>query len=102
MTVTGNAVYVLNDFSDVDVVIGPLLASNFNRASSLLARQRIPLISPLTTQAVDFRSNVFQSRPSEAQMREVMLDYLKPRVAGKNIIIIADKKNSKIKANKIV
>ncbi|GGG31173.1 hypothetical protein GCM10011344_35120 [Dokdonia pacifica] len=87
-----------NDFSDVDVVIGPLLASNFNRASSLLARQRIPLISPLTTQAVDFRSNVFQSRPSEAQMREVMLDYLKPRVAGKNIIIIADKKNSKIKA----
>jgi len=85
-----------NDFSDVDVVIGPLLASNFNRASTLLARQRVPLISPIT-QRVDFRSNVFQSRPSEAQLREVMIDYLKPRVAGKNIIIIADKKNGKVK-----
>ncbi len=85
-----------NDFSDVDVVIGPLLASNFNRASTLLARQRVPLISPIT-QHVDFRSNVFQSRPSEAQMREVMIDYLKPRAAGKNIIIIADQKNAKIK-----
>lgn len=85
-----------NDFSDVDVVIGPLLASNFNRASTLLARQRVPLISPIT-QNVDFRSNVFQSRPSKAQLREVMIDYLKPRAAGKNIIIIADKKNGKVK-----
>ncbi|WP_299767661.1 LysM peptidoglycan-binding domain-containing protein [uncultured Dokdonia sp.] len=85
-----------NDFSGVDVVIGPLLASNFNRASTLLARQRVPLISPIT-QRVDFRSNVFQSRPSEAQLREVMIDYLKPRAAGKNIIIIADKKNGKVK-----
>ena len=86
-----------NDFSDVDVVIGPLLASNFNRASSILARQNIPLISPMTTQRVDFRSNVFQSRPSEAQLREVMLDYLKDRAVGKNVIIIADEKNSSAK-----
>ncbi len=86
-----------NDFSDVDVVIGPLLASNFNRASSVLARQNIPLISPLT-QKVNFRSNVFQSRPSVVQLRDVMLDYLKGGGVGKNIIIIADEKNSRTKA----
>jgi len=86
-----------NNFSDVDVVIGPLLASNFNRASTMLGSQKIPLISPVT-QKVEFRSNVFQSRPSKNQLREVMLDYIKPRAAGKNIIIIADLKNSKIKS----
>lgn len=87
-----------NDFSDVDVVIGPLLASNFNRASSVLGRQNIPLISPLTQGVVEFRSNVFQSRPSEAQLRDVMLDYLKDSAVGKNVIIIADAKNNKTKA----
>ncbi|MFT5892268.1 MAG: LysM repeat protein [Dokdonia sp.] len=87
-----------NDFSDIDVVIGPLLSSNFNRASTILARQKIPLISPLTQGVVEFRSNVFQSRPSEAQLRTVMLDYIKTRGVGKNIIIIADGKNSKIKS----
>ena len=86
-----------NDFSDVDVVIGPLWASNFNRASTLLTRQRVPLISPLT-QKVEFRSNVFQSRPSKAQLRAVMLDYIKERADGKNIVVIADKKSSKIKS----
>lgn len=87
-----------NNFSDVDVVIGPLLSSNFNRASSVLARQNIPLISPLTQGVVEFRSNVFQSRPSEEQLREVMLEYLKNNGVGKNIIIIADEKNGKIKS----
>jgi len=87
-----------NDFSDVDAVIGPLLSSNFNRASSVLARQNIPLISPITTQSVDFRSNVFQSRPSEDQLREVMLDYIKTKGVGKNIIIIADEKNTRTKS----
>lgn len=86
-----------NNFSDVDVVIGPLLSSNFNRASTLLARQNIPLISPIT-QKVDFRPNVFQSRPSEEQLRALMLDYLKNNGVGKNIIIIADAKNAKIKS----
>ncbi len=86
-----------NDFSDVDVVIGPLLSSNFNRASSVLERQNIPLISPIT-QKVQFRRNVFQSRPSEAQLRDVMLNYLKNNGVGKNIIIIADGKNSSARA----
>lgn len=88
------------DFTDVDVVIGPLISGNFNRASSLLARQNIPLISPLTRK-VDGKSNVFQSRPSEDMLRQAMLDYLKKEGADKNIIIIADKKNAAIKGKLI-
>ncbi|MEP0264321.1 LysM peptidoglycan-binding domain-containing protein [Dokdonia sp.] len=88
------------DFTDVDVVIGPLISGNFNRASSLLARQNIPLISP-QTRKVDEKSNVFQSRPSEAMLRQAMLDYLKKEGADKNIIIIADAKNAAIKGKLI-
>lgn len=84
------------DFSDVDVVIGPLIASNFNRASSMLARQNIPLISPLTRK-VDGKSNVFQSKPSETMLRDAMIDYIKEHGTDKNIVIIADSKNNAVK-----
>lgn len=86
-----------NDFNDVDVVIGPLLGGNVDRAASILARKNIPVISPMT-QKISGGSNVFQSRPSDDMLQQKMLDYLKKNGKDKNIIIIADAKNSKAKA----
>ncbi len=90
------SIITTQDFTDVDVVIGPLIAGNFNRASSLLAPKNIPLISPLTRK-VDGKSNVFQSRPSVDMLRNAMVDYIKSNAIDKNIIIIADDKNNAVK-----
>ncbi len=89
-----------NDFSDIDVVIGPLLGGNVDRAASMLARKNIPVISPMT-QKISGGPNVFQSRPSDNMLQEKMLNFLKEHGKDKNIIIIADAKNSKAKAKLI-
>ena len=81
------------NFNDVDAVIGPLLGGNVDRAASLLASQNIPVVSPLT-QRISGGANVFQSRPSDAILRAQMIDYLTTQGEGKNVIIIADSKNT--------
>ncbi|WP_299149018.1 LysM peptidoglycan-binding domain-containing protein [uncultured Dokdonia sp.] len=90
-----------NDFNGVNAVIGPLLGSNIDRASSLLASQNVPVISPMSNK-VNGRSNIFVSRPADGLLRDKMLSYLKLNGQGKNVVIIADAKNgttkSKIKA----
>ncbi len=84
--------------SDVDVVIGPVMGDNVNRAASILRSKGIPVISPLTGK-VSMGSNVFQSRPSDAMLQDQMLEYLKAYGQGKNIVIIADAKNGRIKSS---
>lgn len=84
-----------NDFSNIDAVIGPLLGSNLNRASSLLRAMKVPVLSPLSSN-VKGGSNVFISKPTDQMQAQLMLDFLKENGEGKNIVIIADAKNTKI------
>ncbi|RMB57577.1 LysM peptidoglycan-binding domain-containing protein [Dokdonia sinensis] len=85
-----------NNFDDVDVVIGPLIKANVNRASSLLSRKGIPLIA--LSSGIEMRNTTFQTRPSDKILRDRMLSYLKANGQGKNIVIIADAKNSSNKS----
>ena len=82
-----------NDFSGVNAVIGPLLGNNIDRVSSLLNGRNIPVISPMSNKIAG-RNNVFVSRPEDNLLSKKMLSYLKANGSGKNIVIIADKKNS--------
>ena len=90
-----------NDFSAVNAVIGPLLGNNIDRVSSLLNARNIPVISPMSNKVAG-RNNIFVSRPEDDLLSKKMLSYLKANGSGKNIVVIADKKNSatlsKIKA----
>lgn len=90
-----------NDFSNVNAVIGPLLGKNIDRASSLLNARNIPVISPWSNNVAG-GNNIFVSRPEDNLLSKKMLSYLKANGSGKNIVVIADKKNSatlsKIKA----
>lgn len=90
-----------NDFSGINAVIGPLLGTNIDRASTMLDSRNIPVISPMSNK-IKGRDNIFVSRPDDALLRGKMLSYLKQYGEGKNIVIIADQKNtavaSKIKA----
>jgi len=81
-----------NDFQNTQAVLGPLLGVNINRASTLLKGQNIPIISPMSSN-VEERSNVFISKPSDEQLREKMLSFIKANGVGKNIVIVSDVKN---------
>ena len=85
------------DFNKMNAVIGPLLTSNVEKASQLLRDRAIPVVSPIVPN-VSMRSNMFQSRPDDEILREQMLRYIKQEGKGKNIIVIADSKNTGIKA----
>lgn len=80
-------------FDDMNVVIGPLLGQNVKEVSDRLRRKNIPVVSPLTPK-IEMASNLFQSRPNDNILREYMLDYIEVGGTGKNIIVIADEKNS--------
>lgn len=95
-----NSILDANDFSDMDVVIGPLLGQNVTEVSTKLRSKGIPVVSPLTPR-LEMTSNLFQSRPNDNILRAYMLDYIEVSGKDKNIIIIADAKNQDIK-NKLL
>ena len=81
-----------NDFSNYDAVIGPITADNFDRAASLLKRNSIPIVSPLT-KPKELYSNVFQTIPNDELLRERILKYVSSDTLEKNVVIISDLKN---------
>ncbi|MEM6686232.1 MAG: LysM peptidoglycan-binding domain-containing protein [Bacteroidota bacterium] len=86
-----------NDFTDVHAVIGPILDSSINIVASELKSDGIPVISPLTNKKVDQR-NVYQTVPDKKLLTQRMLEFMKKNGQDKNVIIIADKDKSAIKA----
>jgi len=86
-----------NDFSDTQLVIGPLLTSNVEEASRLLKNKNVPVLSPLTSGDLKGENNLIQTRPSDLMMEEALITYLDSLKQGKNILILADKKHQFIK-----
>ena len=78
-----------NDFSDYDAVIGPFRASNFDRAATMLKRDNVPAISPLTVPQKLY-DNVFQTIPSDDLLMKKMINFIKQDSTDYNVIIIAD------------
>src|SRR5690606_2532924 len=81
-----------NDFTKYDAVIGPLMANTFDRVASTLKRDNIPVISPLV-KPESLYDNVFQTIPSDDQLIQKMIDFVKNDASRANVIIIADSKN---------
>ncbi|QAA82904.1 LysM peptidoglycan-binding domain-containing protein [Aequorivita sp. H23M31] len=83
------------DFKNVDAVIGPLLQKNVEKASSLLAKEKIPVFSPLSNRDMEMSENLFQTLPTNSVLEKLMIQYIRSHGAGKNIIIISDSKKQK-------
>jgi LysM repeat protein len=77
------------DFSNYDAVIGPFIASNFDRAAILLKRDNVPAVSPLTIPKTLY-DNVFQTIPSDDLMLRKIVNFVKQDSIPKNIMVIAD------------
>ena len=84
-----------NDFENTDAVIGPLTTKNFNTVSNELRKYNIPVVSPIGTN-LKLHDNVFQSRPADELLKSKLINYVKQDSIPKNIIIIADSKNTSI------
>lgn len=78
-----------NDFSDYDAVIGPVMATNFDRVASRLKADSIPVISPLMKPTTLY-DNVFQTIPSDEFLAQAMINYIKADSLRSNIVIISD------------
>lgn len=67
-----------NNFSNVDVVIGPFTNSHVETAGQLLDRNTA-IISPLTNETGKGGSNVFYAMPNETIQKQQLLSYLKSK-----------------------
>ena len=79
-----------NDFSDTDVVIGPLF---YAKAHWLSKHINVPVIAPVYSKDQDNLSagNLIKSDSNSAHLlEEVLLNYMKENYNGENIIIIND------------
>ncbi len=80
-----------------DVVIGPLIPSNFNYVSKSQYFKNIPMVAPLSSKPVNSAPNVFQSVTNEKILRLQMIKYLEKIIdTTQNVVIISDSLNRKI------
>jgi ABC-type branched-subunit amino acid transport system substrate-binding protein len=84
-----------NNFDTVDAVIGPLTSSCFEEAASKLEIKNIPVVSPIGTK-LKLRGNVFQSKSSDALLKDKVLNYVKSSDTLGNVLIVSDTKNISI------
>ncbi|MCB0447465.1 MAG: LysM peptidoglycan-binding domain-containing protein, partial [Gelidibacter sp.] len=88
-----------NDFSEYDAVIGPIMATNFERMASELKRQNVPIISPLM-KPENLYDNVFQTIPTDEVLVKKAIDFVKADASKTNVVIISDELNRN-KSNKL-
>lgn len=82
------------DWRDTDVIIGPIIPSNFDYMSSFNQVENIPKITPLSSNAVKKRNAVFQTHTQKNVYREKMLSFLEKKLdSTQNIVIVADSLN---------
>ena len=81
----------LNNFNEIDAVIGPLLSKNIEKAASSLQSENIPIFSPLSKVKLKEYPNLYQTIPSNELMENAMLDFIVKRLDSINVIVITGK-----------
>ncbi|MFL2604159.1 MAG: LysM peptidoglycan-binding domain-containing protein [Flavobacteriaceae bacterium] len=85
------------ELESLDFILGPLIPSNFDYLSGNNSLKNIPKISPLSTNPIEYRKNVFQSVTQESFFRNKMYQYLEKKLdTTHHIVIVADEKNRDI------
>lgn len=94
---TTKSILDATDFSDYNVVIGPLVSNNVVETAKKLRGSNVPVISPLTNTNVRLYRNLFQARPDDAILKTQLKEYLVAYAAGKHVILITDNDNLELK-----
>ena len=85
------------DWSKTDVLIGPMIPSNFDILSLQDSLSLIPMVAPLSSNPVISRPNVYQSVTSPELLREKMFTYLSTVLdSTQNVLLITDTLNREV------
>lgn len=81
-----------NDFSETDIIIGPLYFRNVTQVSKALANNKTIIISPVASNnhRILNASNIVQIAPTKNKLKYKVLDYIKQNYTNQNIVIVAE------------
>lgn len=82
-----------NNLKSFDAVIGPFYQNNVEKTASLL--ETVPVISPLSKDYDKKYTNLYQSTPSNDDVKNAMFDFMRSKSG--NIVAVIDPKKQSIK-----
>ena len=89
-----NGIIDNNYLSESDIIIGPLIPSNFDFLSTKQKLLKTPKVAPLSTNPISLRPAVFQSVTSKDFLRARMFEYLDRKLNREdNIVLVVDSIN---------
>ena len=94
-----------NSFTEVDAIVGPMFLNNVKLVSQNLVRDSVAVISPASSKdhSLFASQNTIKETPSQEQLTNKVLEFVKKNYKDQHLIVIADdKKENEVKINKIV
>lgn len=83
-----------NNLENVDAIIGPFYQNNVEKTAELLIANQVPIISPLSKDIAKPYTNLYQTIPTAAALKNAMFDYMRSKDG--NITAVVDKKKESI------
>jgi LysM repeat protein len=88
------ALYTNHSFDSASAIIGPFYQSNVEKLAEWLENSQTPIISPLSKDYAKSYPNLYQSLPSEDQIRNAMFGFMKSKQG--NVVAVIDSKKQSI------
>ena len=83
-----------NNLENADAIIGPFYQNNVEKTAELLIANQVPIISPLSKDIAKPYTNLYQTIPTAAALKNAMFDYMRSKDG--NITAVVDKKKESI------
>jgi LysM repeat protein len=85
-----NAVLNRSELSRMDLIIGPLYARSFSKASVFAKTFKIPIVNPLSTREEIIHHNpyVFKLKPSSDVQTDMLVEYILRHYTNSNVVIV--------------
>lgn len=80
------------DFSQSDLVLGPLLPANVMNVAQQLSKYNIPVVAPLSRPDGRVPHNLVQTIPDPEPMRRALMDYIKRHKQKRKMLFVGDDK----------
>jgi LysM repeat protein len=90
---TLNMLFETHDFSNFDLVVGPLFTKNINQVNQKLANSDTYIISPFSTstKAINYgKAKIVQPVPLQSEFTKKTLNYIADNYTNEKLIIVTD------------
>jgi LysM repeat protein len=84
-----------NNLENANAIIGPFYQNNVEKTAELLNVNQVPVISPLSKDIGKSFTNLYQTIPTTAAVKNAMFDYMRSK--GGNVIAVVDKKKESVR-----